>query len=353
MGDTVMPKHATRPVAEKSRIAFDAIHVGMLSRFNELVIEIGGDPVALLAHVGLAPSEVSRATYRQFVPLLEIAASELECPDFGMRLAVRQSAGALTGPLGDGIRNSGTFGEALKFVCKHSYAHSLAAWIWLKRSLHGERVVVGHDILLDGLPKKSQATEYLLLVGLLAMYELTNDRIRAQRVVFRHDPLSLPKVYRQYFGCEVGFGRSADAIIYRQQDLSCVIGVPNPMACKAAADAIKARFPCRKPPMYADVRGIISHVLGTEVCTRDHVAGLLHLHPRTMVRRLAAEGTSFQQIRDEVRRERLLDLTQQSDLDFMAISEKLGFSEQAVMTRYCHKWFAMSPTHLRAGAAPN
>ena len=54
----------------------------------------------------------------------------------------------------------------------------------------------------------------------------------------------------------------------------------------------------------ADIRGIVTHVLGTELCTRERIAAELGLHPRTMVRRLAAEGTSFQRIKDEVRRDR-------------------------------------------------
>ena len=79
------------------------------------------------------------------------------------------------------------------------------------------------------------------------------------------------------------------------------------------------------------------------------VAAELNLHPRTLHRRLAAEGTSFQKIKDEVRRDVMLYYLQQTRLDFTRISERLGFSEQSVMTRRCNRWFSASPTRVRAG----
>jgi hypothetical protein len=76
----------------------------------------------------------SRTTYRQLVHLIELAAAELRGPDFGMRLATLQSGSGMFGPLGLVMKNSTTFGDALDYVRKHTYAHSLAARIWLKRS---------------------------------------------------------------------------------------------------------------------------------------------------------------------------------------------------------------------------
>lgn len=334
--------------------AFDAIHGYMLRHFRELVLALGGDSDAIFRQADIsragAPQTRPRASYRQFVLLLELAAAELGCADFGMQLALRQSGTAFVGPLGDGMRNSRTFGDALHFVCSHSYAHSLAAWIWLRPSLSGESTVVGHDILLEGLPHKAQAMEYILLVGNLLTLGLTGGRVRARRVLLRHQPLSSVSDYRRNFGCDVRFGRSADAVVYSKQDLACPIMDPDADAYQTAANAIESRFDRRKPPLHADVRGVIAHMLGTGPCGRKQVAAALSLHPRTMLRRLAEEDTTFQQIKDEVRRDRMLYYVRQTGLEFGAISERLGFAEQAVMTRSCHKWFALSPTGLRAAS---
>ena len=61
------------------------------------------------------------------IGLMELAAAELDCPDFGMRLGKRQTGASMFGPLGLVMKNSRTFGDALEYVSKHTYAHSLAA----------------------------------------------------------------------------------------------------------------------------------------------------------------------------------------------------------------------------------
>jgi AraC-like DNA-binding protein len=331
---------------------YAVIHGNMLEHFSDLVEDLGGDPFALLEKAGALPQpcagEIMRFTYRQFVAMLEFAAAELNCLDFGMRLAVRQSPIAFASTLGEGMRNSRTLGEALQFVSSHSYAHSLAAWIWINESASRSKFVVGHDILLENLPQRSQAMEYILLVGNLATLELTEKRVRARCVLFRHQPITTMKNYRRYFGCDVRFGRSADALVYNDQDLTCSIFAADPQLYQAAGSMLENKFLRHKPPFHADVRGVVFHLLGSQACDRERVAAALNMHPRTMLRRLTNEGTTFLRIKDEVRRDRLLYYVGQTDLNFAAVSEKLGLSEQAVMTRACQKWFGRTPTQLRA-----
>lgn len=52
-------------------------------------------------------------------------------------------------------------------------------------------------------------------------------------------------------------------------------------------------------------------------------------------------------IKDEVQRDIMLYCCQQTDLEFSVISEKLGCSEQSVMSRSCNLWFSASPTKIR------
>src|SRR3546814_1652713 len=65
-----------------------------------------------------AADSLPRATYRQAVTLIEHAAAALDCADFGMRLATRQSDDVY-GPLGSVMKNSATFGDALDYVSTH------------------------------------------------------------------------------------------------------------------------------------------------------------------------------------------------------------------------------------------
>ena len=332
---------------------FDVVHARILRHFPELVIELDGDPGALMAEAGIAPAlpddGSASMTYRQLILLMDLAAARLGCPDFGMRLAKLQGGEGIFGPLGQVMKNSRTFGDALEYVRQHTYAHSLAARVWQRRDPSGE-IFSGHDILIDGAPNKCQAMEQLMLAGHLAAMELTGGHARVRRVHFRHQPVSPPEVYRRYFGCEVRFGQHADGVIFLARDMDCPILHPDAQALAQVTAYIDRRFTRHRPPLHADVRGIVMQLLGTGACTNGRVARELNLHTRTLHRHLRDEGTSFQQIKDEVRRDLMLYYLTETSADFAWISERLGFAEQSVMTRRCNRWFAMSPTSVRAQA---
>ncbi|MET0251364.1 MAG: AraC family transcriptional regulator [Novosphingobium sp.] len=323
------------------------VHARILRSFPEFVATLGADPAALLDRAGIAASD--QANYRQVVRLLEYAAVALDCPDFGMRLAAHQGGASIFGPLGAIMRHCVTFGDALKVVTTHTYAHSLAARIWVTPLSQG-RLFVGHDILLGGLPYRSQTMEQILLLGHLAAMELTGGHVRARRVHFRHQRVSPASVYRRHFGCEVRFAQAADGVVYSPADLACPIDASDPAALSRAVAFVQTRFSRQHPPMHAEVRGVLMRRLGGDECTNERVAAELKLHPRTLHRRLVAENTSFQQVKDEVRRDVLLYYLEETDLPLGVISEKIGFAEQSVLTRRCRRWIGEAPARLRAQA---
>jgi AraC-like DNA-binding protein len=330
---------------------FERVHARFLRFFPDLVEELGGNPKRLMNCVGLDAENFSDinadATYRQMIRLIELAAVELRCHDFGMRLAKRQGGG-MFGPLGLVMKNSKTFGEALRYVSEHTFAHSLAARVWLRHSRRDRTLFAGHDILLNRMPNKCQAMEQILLAGHLAAMEITGGRARVRRVHFRHPPVSPLRVYRRYFGCEVRFGQNEDGVVFSDLDLNSPILDPNAQIYEKATSFIDTEFTRHRPPLDAEVRGVIMQFLGTDRCRNERVAAELNLHPKTMQRVLKAKGTSFQKIKDEVRRDLLLYYLTETRLDFARLSERLGFTEQSVMTRYCNRWLSMPPTKLRA-----
>ncbi len=348
------PDNSNRPpppgVAGES---YDVIHTSLLQNFPQLVEELGGDPGKLLATAGLAGLDVSMArvepTYRQLVNLLEIASRELDCLDFGMRLARLQAGEKQRSPIGKIMRTAATYGDALQFVTTHNYAHSLAARIW-QHPVDQDFVFVGHDILIDGIGQRMQAVEQMLLLGHLGAVELTSGRVRARQVYFRHQPVSELRCYVRYFGVEPRFGQNAEGLLFHRSDLTHAITHPDRRAHEAMIRRIEQRFTRRRPPTHAEVRGAILRLLGTGLCDNQRVASDLQLNLRTLHRRLTAEGTSFQRVKDEVRRDMLLYCLQQTELKFSEISEQLGFYEQAVLTRKCRLWFKASPTQIRQGA---
>lgn len=351
-----------RAEARKARTAFtpfadfDTIHSDVLRLFPELVVELGGDPAALLADagvpLGLCGKESDRRIgYRAFVGLLEHAASQLDCPDFGMRLAVKQGGLAVCGMLGAVLNTATRFRDALDYAANHSFAHSLAARIRLHHDPDEGVVVVSHDILLDRLPKKCQALEQILLLAHLTSFEVTEGRARVRKVFFRHEPVASLRDYRRYFGCDVEFGALGDGIAYAERDLDCPIGGANQQAYRAGVTEIGRAFTAVTPPMHAQVRGVILQLIGLGPCSNTEVAETLDLHPRALYRRLKIEGLTFHKIKDEVRRDAALYYLLWTKLPFIEIASRIGFAEQSVFSRSCVHWFGTCPKEIRASSA--
>lgn len=336
--------------------AFDALHSRLLLGFPALVARLGGDSSALLATENLACSPAGEVdedvTYPQLIRLLEHSARELDCPDFGLRLARVQNGVAGYGPLGEVMRSADTLGDALHLVTDHSYAHSLATRLWIEAPAGGGNYFVGQDLLVRGAPHRAQTIELIMLLGHLGAQEITGGKARVRRVLFRHHPVASRGVYRRHFGCEVLFGQANDGVEFSARDFDQNIVNPGQTSLAGILAYINARFTQRRTPLHAQTRGVIMHLLGVSDCTNEEVARELQLHPRTLHRRLGEEGTSFQEVKNEVRRDVMIYYLQQTDFDFTLISDRLGFAEQSVMTRSCRRWLAASPTEVRAAARP-
>ncbi|WP_395337234.1 AraC family transcriptional regulator ligand-binding domain-containing protein [Novosphingobium sp. BL-8H] len=338
-----LPRAMPEPASEK-------LQARLLRHFPRLVRSLGGDPASLLAAVGLDAAACDRAgaaTCHQWVALLERAAVVLGKPDFGLLLACEQGDSDVFGPLGAVMRNSRTLGDALKYVATHNAAHSLAVRVWMGRSASGAHVFMGHDLLGEELPNRSQAIEQALLAGHLGAVGLTGGRARVRRVHFRHEALSPRATYRRHFGCDVHFCQNEDGVVFSLDDLAQPIVAADADALGDVVGHVNRHFDRKRPPFHAQVRGVIMQLLWTGNCANEDVARELGLHPRTLHRRLHEENCAFQAIKDEVRRDFMLYYLRQTDMRFSRISEKLGFAEQSVMSRFARVAFGASPREIR------
>ncbi|MDC8831876.1 AraC family transcriptional regulator [Alteromonas gilva] len=79
----------------------------------------------------------------------------------------------------------------------------------------------------------------------------------------------------------------------------------------------------------------------------DAAAAMMNMTKRTMMRKLKSEGTSYQQLKDQVRLDKAVTLLTKYNLPINQISESVGFSEPAVFTRAFFNWTGESPSHYR------
>ncbi|MFK7831178.1 MAG: AraC family transcriptional regulator [Congregibacter sp.] len=79
----------------------------------------------------------------------------------------------------------------------------------------------------------------------------------------------------------------------------------------------------------------------------EQSAEQLHMTQRTLMRRLKSEGTSYQQLKDRVRRDRAMVLLKNRQLSVSDVAEAVGYSDAAVFARSFRKWTGTSPREFR------
>jgi AraC-like DNA-binding protein len=100
----------------------------------------------------------------------------------------------------------------------------------------------------------------------------------------------------------------------------------------------------------AQVHAAIVRSLATEPVRLAGIAGALDLSPRTLQRKLADAGATFQQVLDAARYALAMDYLRQDGLSLVDIAFLLGFQEQSAFTHAFREWSGMNPGAWRERA---
>ena len=79
------------------------------------------------------------------------------------------------------------------------------------------------------------------------------------------------------------------------------------------------------------------------------VAAELDVHPQTLRRRLTAEGTTFKEIKNQLRRDTALHYLGKQGLSIEEIAHRSGFSESSAFIRAFKSWTGVTPYSYRKG----
>lgn len=328
------------------------VRAASLRGFTELVAGLGGDPAELLARFGIPPGVL--ADDDGLVPLtahdlmLDAAADELGCPDLGLRLADAQDLSIL-GPLAVAVASSRTAGEAVDCASRFLFVHSPALRIALEPDPLGRAGVVAitYRKELAESPYSPQGIE--LGLGLLhrIAVALVGEVRSLRSVLVPHRPRSAVQRYVDFFGVDVRFGAPVAALRVERRILDEGFAGADAALRAASVAHLATRFRDPRLDLSARVRVGLAEALRTATPTVEQVASMLALHPRTLQRRLAAEGTTFGALLDEVRRDAAHRWLTTTDLPVAQVALMVGFAEQSSLSHACRRWFGASPRAVR------
>ena len=325
-----------------------------------VVAELGGDAESYARMVGLPvqalDSDDMLVEDHAVAVLLELAAADLDCPDLGLRIAMRQDL-TMLGSLAVAIQHSATLGDALECTTKYLFVHGRGLSLALGDDPSGRRDAAGlyyRPCTSDG---PVQGTD--LGLGFLhrAITYLHQGEYGLHEVWLPYRPAAPASRYQDFFGAPVRFGQPTQAAVLRvprrllDRELAGVNATLRRLALAFLGEqAPKESATARRTAVATRVRAIVEGSLGTRPVEIAAVARQFGMHPRTLQRRLEAEGVTFGDIVDDERRTTAYRLLTTTDLSLGQVSGMVGFAEQSALSRAARRWWGTSARAVRAAA---
>ncbi len=244
-------------------------------------------------------------------------------------------------------RSAPTLGEALRQWVR--YLNLLDDAVEVALDTRGDRAILR-------VARESEApapASHELCFALVADHarRLVAAPVRLTAVELAHRAPGDVAAYRAWFDAPVQFGAGETQLVLPRAalDLALTSSDPGLLAVLTRAADELAQRTAADPSMTAQVARVLRDVLRDDAGNVDVVAKRLGMTARSLQRRLKDEGSTFQAVRDDVRKElatRYLD----DGLALAVISFLLGFSEPSAFFRAFKRWTGLTPLEARARA---
>lgn len=207
-------------------------------------------------------------------------------------------------------------------------------------------LVLGGEGYAQPVPRQRYA--YGMLSILTLCQWLTRRDVQPLALEFKFPQPPEIEHYRRCFGCPIRFDRPENRMLLAGEDLAATIPSRNPSMLAMHEHVLQERLAALGNARTSRrVSEEIVRRLHRGEPRREQVAASLALADRTLQRRLHAEGTSFQQLLDDARRELARKYLCEERYPLGQVADLLGFVDQSNFHRACKRWFKEPPGQYR------
>jgi AraC-like DNA-binding protein len=261
----------------------------------------------------------------------------------GLLLAKAQNY-AVLGPVGQLMASCETLGSALGTYVALQMTNSTAAAAYLHPV--GDDYALGFDIYAPELPS-SHIHDVAAAMACNIVHDLTGGAVRPQEVLLSRPVPSDPEVYHRYFRCPVRFNDGQTCLILSARDMAFRLPSANAKLRENLLAALQRQLAQQPQGFAARVKHALRPLLLSGSASHRQVAKHLNTHPRTMGRRLEAEGFTFEQLKDEVRLAVARELLARTDIAISDVAAALGYATPSAFVRAFRRWTGGSPSAWR------
>lgn len=321
----------------------------------DLLRGFGVDPAAVLARAKVDPRWMRpSAAHIPFDAAHRVAfecASATGCPHFG--LLVGQRAGmAATGTLGELARQSTTVRSALRMFCAHLQIQDRGAVAYL-RERKGREIEFVYQIFHPQAPGRDQLLDVALPVMNAFMRTLCGRDWAPTEVTVAHRRPRQVAPYESILSAPVRFDAPRTALVFPKRLLDRRIAGARATEHRRLARLV-AEIEASAPPTVTEyVARALARMVLDEAPSEHRLARMLAISPRTLRRRLAAEGTSVKAVTAEVRGEIARQLLAETRMPVHEIASTLNYSGPGAFSRAFKGWTGTAPQRYRMATHRN
>lgn len=180
------------------------------------------------------------------------------------------------------------------------------------------------------------------------LQDVAGTRYSPLRASFTYAEPEFSSLYEEYLHCPCLFGQPQGELVFERTVLD-----QKPMMAHVLTSALMQETCDRligQEKIAAGTSGAVYRRLMErpgQFPTMEEVAAMLHMTSRTLRRRLADEGTSFQIIADDVRSSLAQEYLSSTKFSMLDIALLLGFSDAAAFRKAVKRWTGKVPGQLR------
>ncbi|MGH8505832.1 MAG: AraC family transcriptional regulator [Stenotrophobium sp.] len=322
----------------------------LLLALAQIAPERGVDPECLCRGLGFGIDDLTqpstRVSYRQASLMIQRALAAIPDPALGLTLGTRATLGSM-GLIGHAMAMSATLGDALSLALKHLVLTGAVGY-QIELRMHGPLVSLELEHRFPDPEIQSFITEEAFSSALTYARTLSGGAVQVSRVDFSHTERGTAEFAGKVFAAPVNFGSDGNRFVIEAHYMGLPVPTHHPLGLNQALELLEAF--ARQEQVKDDLCSAVERAAYRTLIggiTLEEIARQLNMSGRTLRRRLAASGVSFETLVENVRKTRALSLLTHSDAAVEHIASETGYSDVRNFRRAFKRWTGVSPSEYR------
>ncbi len=321
--------------------------IGAVVELPQVLREMGQDPRTVIAGAGISPDLLrnpeNSLSFRELGRLFGACVAATKCEHFGLLVGERSTTASL-GLVGRLMRTAPTLKDAILDLCTNQRRYVRGAVTYLV--VQNDVAFWGYAIHYPGMEAVEQISDGAIAVGFNIMRELvgaTPDRILSSRKA-----PSDTAPFRRFFGIAPRFDAEQHAMAFPASLLDRPVLSADRELRRILQKSVAAYWALEQPSITHTVTRLLRARVIFPDTSLEAVASELSMQPRTLNRRLQAEGKSYRELVNEARFEVARQLLAGTRMDITDIALALGYAAPSAFTHAFQRWSGVPPSEWRA-----